>query len=258
MTAPGVPPDMHDFVGSLVAESSAIIRGYYGRPDLRVDEKADASPVTEADRRAEEVMRTLIRKRYPDHGIVGEELGREREEAEFVWVLDPIDGTVSFTMGCPLFGTLIGLLREGHPILGVIHLPILGRLCVGTSRETRLDDAPTRIRPVKQLADAVVLTTDLGNVERHQRWEGFDGLRRKTRLLRTWGDCYGYVLLVSGGADVMLDPIMNPWDLLPLIPIIEGAGGTITGWSGESAVTATSCVAASATIHGDVLAALNA
>lgn len=202
-------------------------------------------------------MRELIARRFPDHGIIGEEFGKERENAEFVWVLDPIDGTVSFTSSCPLFGTLIGLLHEGRPRLGAIHQPVLGQLCIGNGRETTLNETRVAMRDTRTLDRAVLLTTDIANVRRHQDGHRFERLAAATQLFRTWGDCYGYLLLVSGGADIMLDPVMHPWDLLPLIPIIEGAGGIITGWSGEDAATATSCIAAGGPLHSQVIKLLN-
>ncbi len=252
-----LPRELVDFIRLLAEQSAEVIRPLFGRRDLRVDTKDDASPVTEADRRAEEVMRELIRKRYPSHGIVGEEFGTEAADAEFVWVLDPIDGTVSFTSSCPLFGTLIGLLHEGRPRLGAIHQPMLEQLCIGDGRRATLNGQATSLRDTTSLEHATLLTTDLGTVRRYQDDRGFQRLAAATRLFRTWGDCYGYLLLVTGGADIMLDPVMHPWDLLPLIPIIEGAGGVITGWSGEKASKATSCVAASRRLHARVLEILN-
>ncbi len=258
MNRPPVDAQFLDFARELASCSAKVIKPYYGRRDLRVESKSDKSPVTEADRKAEEAMRRLIRQRYPSHGILGEEFGQEREDAEYVWVLDPIDGTVSFANHCPLFGTLIGLLHAGKPVLGAIHQPLIGQLCIGTEGGTRLNGTPARLRPTTALQEAVVLTTDLANVKRYQDWQKFERLISMGKLFRTWGDCYGYLLLTAGGADVMADPIMHAWDLLPLIPIIRGAGGTITGWAGEDPTTATSCVAASADLHARVLEILNA
>ena len=125
----------------LAAASGEVIRPYFAKADLDVELKGDRSPVTRADREAEAVMRELIGQHYPQHGIVGEEFGTENDGAEFVWVLDPIDGTISFASGCPLFGTLIGLLREGKPVLGAIHQPILEQLCIGDNASTTLNGA---------------------------------------------------------------------------------------------------------------------
>lgn len=245
------------FAISLARESGDIIRSYFGRPDLRVEAKSDRSPVTEADRRAEEAMRRSIAGHHPDHGIVGEEFGSEREDSEFVWILDPIDGTISFAAGCPLFGSLIGILRDGVPVLGIIHNPVLDRLCVGTSTETTINGTPARLRRAGGLEGATLLTTDLATISEYRDYAAFDALRSRTGLFRMWGDCYGYLLLVSGGADIMVDPIMNAWDLLPLVPIVRGAGGVITSWDGSDPVGADSCVAAAPALHADVIRILN-
>jgi inositol-phosphate phosphatase/L-galactose 1-phosphate phosphatase/histidinol-phosphatase len=246
------------FIHTLAEASGNVIRPYFANADLEVELKRDQSPVTRADRDGEAVMRELIRKTYPHHGILGEEFGPENTSAEFVWVLDPIDGTISFTRGCPLFGTLIGLLQHNRPILGAIHQPILKQLCIGDNTVTTLNDRPVQLRETTVLSDATLLATDIKNIAKYQHQPGFDDLLDQTRLFRTWGDCYGYLLLASGGADIMLDPIMNPWDILPLIPVIQGANGVITTWSGTDAATGTSGVAANKSLHPRVIQLLNA
>ena len=253
-----IETELRAFMERLAAASGEVIRPWFAAADLDVELKGDRSPVTQADREAEAVMRDLIGRRYPQHGIVGEEFGTENDGAQFVWVLDPIDGTISFASGCPLFGTLIGLLHEGKPVLGAIHQPVLEQLCVGDNTSTTLNGRTVKLRPCARLDEATLLATDLGNIARHQNYERFEALRGRTRLFRTWGDCFGYLLLAGGGADVMLDPIMNPWDLLPLIPVIRGAGGVITTWTGEDAANGASCVAANETLHPQVIELLNA
>ena len=245
-----------DFIYTLAEKSGEVIRPYFGKADLAVELKEDQTLVTQADRQAEAVMRDLIRKRYPEHGILGEEFGLENLSAEFVWSLDPIDGTLSFARGCPLFGTLIGLLHGGAPILGAINHPVLNQLCIGNNTETTINGRTVRLREVHHLSEAMLLTTDLASVDNHRR-KGFEELLRRIRLYRTWGDCYGYLLVASGGADIMLDPMMNPWDILPLIPVIQGANGVITTWSGTDASQGNSCVAANKTLHPQVLQILN-
>jgi len=246
------------FVRLLAEESGRLIRDYFRKPGIRVDVKQDRSLVTEADRHAEERMRAMIRQRYPSHGVIGEELGTENGDAEFVWTLDPIDGTISFVSGCPLFGTLIGLLHQGKPVLGAVHQPLLRELCIGDGQETRVNGKDVAVRNVHELSEATLLTTDLKYIGRYQNQTGFEDLVARTGLLRTWGDCYGYVLVATGGADIMLDPIMNPWDLVPLIPIIRGAGGVITSWDGSDAQAGTSSVAAGRDLHSQVIDVLNA
>jgi myo-inositol-1(or 4)-monophosphatase len=244
-------------MAELAAESGAFIRPLFGHRGLAVESKADHSPVTAADRGAEELMRKLIAKRFPEHGIIGEEFGNEREDAEFVWVLDPIDGTKSFITGVPLWGTLIALLHQGQPILGCIHQPVLGQLVLGDGTTTTINGRPTRVRTCASLSEATVLTSDPVNPAKYQNGAAFEKLATQAKLCRTWGDCYGYLLVATGFADVMMDPIMNPWDIAALVPVIRGAGGIITDWKGGSPYPAESTVAAAPELHAKVIAALN-
>ena len=244
------------FLAELAAQSGDFIRPHFGNPDLVVETKSDATPVTLADRGAEELMRALIRKRFPTHGVIGEEFGSDRPDAEFVWVLDPIDGTKSFAAACPLFGTLIALLHQGQPVLGAIHQPILHQLLVGDGHHTTLNGRAVRVRPMARIEDATLLTTNVHSPGRHQNGAAFDALSRRAKLFRTWGDCYGYLLVATGWADIMCDPIMNPWDVAALIPVVRGAGGVITDWQGQDPVNAKSIVAAGPGLHADVIARL--
>jgi len=247
------------FMVELAGLSGDFIRPYFGRPDVRVDLKEDGSPVTEADRGAEELMRRQIRARFPGHGVIGEELGSERADAEFVWVLDPIDGTKSFASAVPLFGTLIALLHQGHPVLGCIHQPVLRQLLVGDGLSSSMNGLPARVRATRRIEDATLLTSDPVNAAAHGGGRGFESLARRARLVRTWGDCYGYLLVATGWADVMFDPLMHVWDVAALVPIVRGAGGVMTDCRGGPAYPATSAVAAaSAELHGQVIAALGA
>jgi histidinol phosphatase-like enzyme (inositol monophosphatase family) len=245
------------FMIELAGLSGDFIRPYFGRKDLKVDLKSDRSPVTEADTGAEELMRGLIAKRFPGHGILGEERGAERADAEFVWVLDPIDGTRSFAAAVPLFGTLIALLHQGQPVLGCIHQPILGQLLVGDGRTASLNGKPVRTSGVTTIENATLLTSDPVVVNRHG-WRGYQSLMERAKLARTWGDCYGHLLVATGWAEVIFDPIMNPWDIAALVPVIRGAGGVITDARGGAAYPATSTVScANAELHAQVIEALN-
>ena len=247
------------FITELAQTSGAFIRPHFGRLDLAVETKSDASPVTQADRGAEELMRALIAEKFPAHGLIGEEFGSDRPDAEFVWVLDPIDGTKAFITGVPLWGTLIALLHRGQPILGVIHQPVLGQLMLGDGTTTTLNGRPVRCRATTRIADSTLLTSDPLNPAKYQNGPAFDALARRAKLVRTWGDCYGYFLVASGWADVCLDPIMNPWDIAALVPILRGAGGVITDWRGGAAYPAESTVAsATPALHAEVLSALRA
>lgn len=246
-----------EFIHTLAEKSGEVIKSYFANASLTVEIKQDKTLVTQADREAEAVMRDLIRKTYPNHGLLGEEFGTENASAEFVWTLDPIDGTISFASGCPLFGTLTGLLHAGRPILGAIHNPILNQLCIGNNRETIVNGRLVQVREVHHLSEAILLTTDVASIAKYQKRESFEQLLAQTHLFRTWGDCYGYLLVVSGGADIMLDPIMKPWDILPLIPVIRGANGVITTWSGTEASQGNACVAANKLLHPQVIEILN-
>jgi myo-inositol-1(or 4)-monophosphatase len=245
-----------EFISTLAKKSGEVITPYFARADLAIETKEDQTLVTQADRQAEAVMRDLIRKKYPQHGILGEEFGPENVSAEFVWTLDPIDGTFSFARGCPLFGTLIGLVHGGSPILGAINHPLLNQLCIGNNTETTINGRTVRLRETDHLSGAMLLTTDLGSIGGHRR-KAFEELLKRARFYRTWGDCYGYLLVASGGADIMLDPMMKPWDILPLIPVIQGANGVITTWSGTDASQGDSCVAANKALHPQVIEVLN-
>lgn len=245
------------FLVELATASGDFIRPLFGRHDVAVELKGDLTPVTAADRGAEELLRRMINARFPEHGILGEEFGPERTDAEFVWVLDPVDGTKSFVTGVPLFGTLIALLHHGQPVLGCIHQPILRQLVVGDGVTTTLNGTPVRCRATRALADATLLTCDWTTPSVHQNGPAFDRLSRSVKLARTWGDAYGYLLLATGWADLVVDPIMNPWDIAALVPVIRGAGGVITDWQGGAAYPAASTVAAATPeLHAATLAAL--
>ena len=232
------------FLLELAEASGDFIRPLFGRHDVAVELKADQTPVTFADRGAEELLRRMIARRWPDHGVIGEELGSDRPEAEFVWMLDPVDGTKAFVTGVPLFGTLIALLHQGQPVLGCIHQPILRQLMIGDGATTTLNGTPVRCRPDRPLAEATLLACDWLSPAVHQDGAAFDRLARSVKLCRTWGDCYGYLLLAGGWADLAVDPIMNPWDIAALVPVVRGAGGVISDWSGGPAFPAKSTLAA--------------
>lgn len=244
------------FVRELAAVSSAVIRQYY-LAGMQVQTKADATPVTVADRRAEEVMRALIMQRYPDHGIVGEEYGEHQPQARYRWVLDPIDGTKAFVANCYIFGTLIALVRDGRPILGAIASPLVGHVLLGSGDEAWVGEQRMRVRPCARIEDAVLLTTDHWDVFRHRNGAAFEALSKRARIYRSWGDCHGYFQLATGGADIMLDPVLSLWDIMALVPVIEGAGGRITDWQGRDPVGADSLIATGGALHDEVVRLLN-
>jgi histidinol phosphatase-like enzyme (inositol monophosphatase family) len=245
------------FLHDLARATGAFVGPLFGRPDLPVDIKQDRTPVTQADRGAEQLMREMIRQKFPSHGVLGEEYGADRADAEFVWVLDPVDGTKAFITGVPLWVTLIALLYRGEPILGCIHQPILRQLMVGDGTTTTLNGQAVRCRATQDLSCCTLLTCDWLSPAQHQDGAAFDRLCHSVRLARTWADGYGYLLLASGFADIVVDPIMNPWDIAALVPVVRGAGGVITDWHGGPPYPANSTVACSTSqLHGAVLSLL--
>lgn len=247
--------ELSSFAKELADASAAIIRQYF-RTGYTVESKSDDSPVTIADRKAEEVMRTMIAQRFPDHGILGEEHGHHQPDADYQWVLDPIDGTKAFVSHSYLFGTLIALLKDGRPLLGVINQPLLNDFLIGFNGQTWLNGKRVHVRPCTRIEDAILLSTYL-TVFDYQNGPAFEALAKRVQRHNNWGDCHGYYVVANGGADIMADPIMNPWDLLALIPIIEGAGGVITDWQGNDAVKGESIIATGGSIHDEVIRLLN-
>lgn len=245
-----------DFIKAMLKVVMPFIRDSFNSRSYHVEEKKDKSPVTEIDRKAEMMLREMIAKNFPSHAILGEEFGAS-EKAEYTWVLDPIDGTKSFVSGSPLFGTLIALLKDGKPILGAIGLPMRDEVYLGDNTVTELNGVPVRVKDALTLKEAVILTTDICDIARLKSRPKFDALIEEGKIFRMWGDCYGYALIAGGLTAVMSDAEMNPWDILPLIPVIRGAGGVITGWEGQDPVGASSCLAGPPTLHKLALAILN-
>ena len=240
-----------------LAELSGTVIASYFRSNIQIDSKSDNSPVTIADKSAEELMRLEIMNEFPQHGIIGEEFGTYNDSAEYKWILDPIDGTKSFICGAVTFGTLIALVKNDKPILGVINQPVLNEFLIGDNYSSELNGQKVHVRNCDSLSEAVLLTTDHLDIKKYQDINKFDNLIRKVKLYRNWGDCYGYYLVATGFADIMVDPIMNLWDKMALIPIINGAGGTITDYQGDDPLIGTSIIATGGSIHRDVINILN-
>jgi histidinol phosphatase-like enzyme (inositol monophosphatase family) len=215
-----------------LADAAGAVAMRYFRGTLAVDAKADASPVTVADREAEMAMRSILEAECPEHGIFGEEHGRARLDAEYVWVLDPIDGTKSFVIGKPLFGNLIALLRGGRPLVGIINCPALNERWVGmTGRPTTLNGKPVKTRAGAAPAAAWLATTT-PEMFAGADADAFARLRKGVRHAVYGGDCHSYGLLASGTLDLVAEANMQPYDYMALVPVIEGAGGVVTNWSG--------------------------
>jgi histidinol phosphatase-like enzyme (inositol monophosphatase family) len=236
MSEHDIDPQFVDTALDLAIATREVTLSHF-RTGIPVEIKDDESPVTLADREAEAAMRAILSERFPDHGILGEELGTERAAAEYVWVLDPIDGTRSFIIGDPEYGTLIALTRAGHPILGVIDMPALGERWVGVAgrptvfRDPRRGDVVVRSRACASLSMATLRVTDpfgYGDDD-----DAFQRLRASVNASRFSGDCYNYGQVASGFVDLVAESGLGTYDYCALVPVIEGAGGMVTDWEGR-------------------------
>jgi len=241
--------DFAAFVDQLATASGEAILPFF-RTSLGVEDKGSATgfdPVTAADRAAETTMRALIKQNFPEHGIVGEEYGNENTNAEYVWVLDPIDGTKSFISGMPVWGSLIGLMHNGAPVFGMMHQPFIGERFTGDGGAAHYrgpaGERELHVRPCADPADAMLFTTSpqLMNADDRAAFERVEGV---VTLSRYGGDCYPYCMLAAGHVDLVIETGLKPHDIVALIPIIEGAGGTVTNWEGGSAAKGGRVVAA--------------
>ncbi len=246
-----------------LADAARAIIAPLFRAELGIDDKPSTSemgqPVTRADREAEAAMRDILRATHPDHGIVGEEHGADQADAEWCWVIDPIDGTRAFISGLPLFGTLIGLMHQGRPLIGVIDQPIVKDRFVGTPAGTTLNGDKVTTRSCPDLDAAVYALTDPRMMKTPAQKATFARLLDGTHVCQFGGNCYAYGMLAAGSIDLITEADLKLWDICALVPVIEGAGGIVTGWDGGAAVDNTAIVAAGdPTLHAQVLPWLQA
>ncbi len=240
--------DFASFVDQLASASGERILPFF-RTTLAIENKKTGGfdPVTVADRAAEEAMRALIRKNFPEHGILGEEYGSERTDAEYVWVLDPIDGTKSFISGMVAWGTLIGLMRFGEPVFGTMHQPFTREHFSGDGGAAHYrgpgGNRDLRVRACPALSDAVLFTTSPLLMNTKDR-AAFGRVEQVVKLSRYGGDCYAYCMLAAGHIDLIIETEINPHDIVPLMPIVAGAGGVVTTWEGGPAQNGGRIVAA--------------
>ncbi|HEY0330160.1 MAG TPA: histidinol-phosphatase [Rhodopseudomonas sp.] len=233
--------DFTAFIGRLATSAGETILPMF-RTALAIDNKStpghEFDPVTEADRAAEAVMRRMIKETFPQHGIVGEEFGTENPDAEYVWVLDPIDGTKSFIAGFPIWGTLIALLHRGTPVYGMMHQPFIGERFSGDSQSASYrgpsGERSLAVRRCALLQDATTYTTSPLLMNADDR-AAYGRVEHEVRLSRYGGDCYAYCMLAAGNLDLVIETELKPYDVAALIPIVTGAGGIITTWEGGPA-----------------------
>jgi histidinol phosphatase-like enzyme (inositol monophosphatase family) len=241
------------FAVDLAYEAGALTLRYYGHL-VDAEGKADGSPVTVADRKAEELIRRRVAKRYPSHAVLGEEYGETNGGARVRWILDPIDGTRSFMHGVPLYGVLIGIEAEGEPIVGVTYFPPLDEMVsAGKGLGCRWNGKPCRVSSVARLEDAVVCTTDVERLLRRAEGPGWRRLQQRCAFSRTWGDCYGHALVATGRIEVQVDPQMKPWDAGPFLTITTEAGGRFTTLDGRATIHGGSGISSNGLLHAEVL-----
>lgn len=232
------PPlkDMLEFALDAAWQAGRITLGYF-QSGVAVERKADTSPVTIADKQAEQKLRELINHYWPTHGIIGEEFGEQPGSSGLSWTLDPIDGTKSFVHGVPIYGVLLALTDGTQPLVGVAHYPALNETLYATKGGgCYWNGRKTQVSSVENMAEAVLLASDIDVFDKTGKTESWGRLVNASYFQRTWGDCYGYALVATGRAEVMVDPLMNLWDCGPFQVILEEAGGTFTDWSGKATI----------------------
>ena len=226
----------------------------YFRQSVGAYRKENGTFVTDADLEAEKYLRRAIEERFPNDAFLGEETSARDGSSGRRWIIDPIDGTYSFMRGVPLYGVLIGVEIGDEPAVGVINMPALGEIAYAAHglgcywNETR-----AHVSETATLEEALLVSTDFGTCAQYGFGRAADELQRRAAARRTWGDCYGYVLVATGRADVMLDPVMNVWDCAPLLTIVEEAGGTFTDWKGRRTIRGGNAVATNGALSAEVL-----
>jgi histidinol phosphatase-like enzyme (inositol monophosphatase family) len=236
---------------------------YFRSSNYQVERKNDRSPVTIADKNAEQLIRGELSKRYPSDAILGEEFGAVEGESEYKWIVDPIDGTKSFISGVPLYSTLVAVTRGGVPTIGVIYIPALKELIVAAiGHGAWYSDGPgapnrtwqrAQVSSVESLSEGLFVTSQADNFDARGARNSLDMLTEASYVTRTWGDGYGYLLVATGRAEVMVDPICNPWDIAAVLPVIVEAGGTFSDWKGDSRIDTGDGVGSNGKVHSHVL-----
>ena len=245
--------ELLDFAVELAHEAGDLTLQYYGKV-VEHDAKGDGSPVTVADREAERLIRARVEKRFPEHAILGEEYGESNEGARVRWILDPIDATRSFMRGVPLYGVLIGIEVEGVSAVGVAHFPPLREtVAAGTGLGCTWNGNPCRVSEVSTLEQSVICTTDVERILSKPQGAGWRRIQQKAAFSRTWGDCYGHMLVATGRIEAQVDPVMASWDAGPFLTIATEAGGRFTTLEGDVTVHGGSGISSNGRIHDLVM-----
>ncbi len=232
---------------------------YFRTKAFQVERKSDRSPVTIADKEAEQLIRREVEKRFPGDAILGEEFGAAEGNSEYKWIVDPIDGTKSFISGVPLYSTLVGVTRNNQPYIGVIYIPALDEIVVAAvgagAWYTQGDEPwqPARVSSQSDLGEGLFVLSQADNFDARGARQSLDKITEASYVTRTWGDGYGYLLVATGRAEVMIDPIVNPWDVAAVMPVILEAGGNYTDWNGTPSITTGDGVGSNGLVHSLVL-----
>lgn len=249
--------DLLQFALDAAWQAGRITLGYF-QAGVRAERKTNNTPVTIADREGEQKIRGLIEKHWPDHAIHGEEYGHSATNSPFTWLIDPIDGTKSFISGVPLYSTLLALLDGNEALLGIIHLPALNETVYAVRGEGCFwNGRRARVSSIDKMENAVALCSELESHEKFGRLAAWQRIVNATYVQRTWGDGYGYALVATGRAEIMVDPCLAPWDAGPLKVIIEEAGGTFTDWQGSPTMHAGEGLATNGLLLDQLLAVIN-
>ncbi|EAQ79928.1 histidinol-phosphatase [Blastopirellula marina] len=259
MNTPQLFADRLELARTLAVEAGKGTLAHFQTDDLIVDRKSDDSPVTVADREAEELIRARVLERFPDDSVLGEEYGETNGSSPFRWIVDPVDGTKAFVSGVPLYGTMIGVEYEGKAAIGAIYIPGLDELVYAATGHgawhVRQGAAPkpAKVNNGAPLEEGLFVTSQASKFAARGAKEAYDRLESTAWLTRTWADAYGYVLVATGRAVVMVDPIMSVWDASAAQPILEEAGGIFTDWNGDPTARHHEGVGCSQRVHEEVL-----
>ena len=246
--------DLLDFTLETAWLAGKITLRYY-QGGVQTEWKDDASPVTIADRQAEEKIRQCIEQRFPEDGLIGEEFGSKEKRSGRRWIIDPIDGTKSFVQGVPLYGVLIGVEEDDEMVAGVVYMPALDELVwAGKGLGCRWNGRLAKVSTEQKLESACLCFTSSSAFRENGREEAWKRLVTVSRMQRGWGDCYGHILVATGRAEACFDPIMNPWDCAPLLPILEEAGGSFTDWEGKPTIYGKDAFSTNKVLFADVMA----
>jgi len=252
-TAEAEIKELLEFATDLALEAGDVTLRYYGRV-VDSEAKGDGSPVTIADREAEQLVRRKIEARYPGHSILGEEYGESNPGTRVRWIVDPIDGTRAFMHGVPLYGVLIGIEIHGEAVVGISHFPPLNEtVAAGKGLGCTWNGRVCHVSSVGRLRDAVVCTTDVESLLSTPLGPGWRRLQQRSAFSRTWGDCYGHALVATGRVEVQVDPVLMPWDAGPFLTILTEAGGTFTTLDGRATLHGGSGVSTNGLLHEEVL-----